>query len=121
VPPGFNVYASASDDKAVTSAKLLVDGAQADMITSGGPYTFTTSSTLAEGLHRLKIEISDGPNVVQTQEITVTVQKGAPPVTPPGFADGPPEVSGGCSTGGDRAGAGGLLALALLGLRRRRR
>lgn len=121
VPPGFNVYASAADNQVVTSAKLLIDGVQADMITSGGPYTFVTSGTLSEGAHRLKIEISDGVNLVQTQEITVTVRKGAAPPQPPGAGggDGVSEITGGCATGG----SGGSLALGLglLGLRRRRR
>ena len=122
VPPGFMVYADATDDQVVASAKLFIDGAQADMIESGGPYTFTTPSTLAEGLHRLKIEVSDGINVVQSQEITVTVRKGAAPTPPPGSGNdgGVDEITGGCSTGGG-GGLGLVLGLAVVGLRRRRR
>ncbi|CAN5920457.1 hypothetical protein BH11MYX3_BH11MYX3_18070 [soil metagenome] len=130
VPPGFNVYVNAADNIAVVGAKLYLDGAISDMKTGAGPFTFTTSATLAEGLHKLKVEVSDaGNNVVTTQELTVTVKKGAtPPPPPPGMGgngnddtstnDGS-EITGGCSTGG--SGGGLVLGLALLGLVIRRR
>jgi MYXO-CTERM domain-containing protein len=130
VPPGFTVYASAMDNLMVRSAKLYIDGAVADTIMSGGPFTFTTPSTLAQGLHTLKIEISDGVNVMTTTEIIVTVKAGAtPPPAPPGSGPGSGtggdtgadtgEITGGCSTGGGSTGL--LLGLALIGLVRRRR
>jgi uncharacterized protein (TIGR03382 family) len=129
VPPGFNVYVNAADNVAVVGAKLYIDGTMSDMKTGGGPFTFTTSATLAEGLHKLKVEVSDaGNNVVTTQELTVTVKKGATPPPPPGTGgngngddttnDGS-EITGGCSTGG--SGGGLVLGLALLGLVIRRR
>lgn len=128
VPPGFAVYASASDNLVVASATLYVDDVAADQIASGGPYTFSTPDDLAEGPHALRIEVSDGTNVVQTQEIMVTVQRGATPPPPPdsgsGAGAGPDapggiEVTGGCAAGG--GGSSLALGLALLGLRRRRR
>lgn len=127
VPPGFDVYANANDNAVVTNARLFIDGTMSAEMSSG-PFKFTTSATLAEGLHRLKIEVTDGVNVVQTQEITVTVKKGATPPTPPGTGTpgdttgGTDEITGGCSTGGS-AGGGSLLGLglALIGLVRRRR
>lgn len=127
VPPGFSVYATASDDVIVASGKLYVDGAVTETITSGGPFTFTTPPTLAQGPHRLKIEVSDGVNVVQSQEITVTVQNGAPPPPPPGGngtgtdTGSYDEITGGCSTGSGGSAGGLALVLGLLGLRRRRR
>ena len=125
VPPGFSVVVDAADNVAVTSAKLYLDGALADTKT-GGPFTFTTASTIAEGVHKLKIEVADAANnVVQTQELTVTVKKGAPSPTGPGSndpggADGA-EITGGCAATGGGSGLGGLLALGLVGLARRRR
>ena len=128
VPPGFNVYAAAADNLMVRSGKLYVDGTLVDTEDTGGPYTFSTPATLAEGPHRLKIEVSDGVNVVTTTEITVTVKAGAaPPPVPPGMGTGPGgdtggdtgEITGGCSTGGSSSSL--LLGLALVGLIVRRR
>jgi len=129
VPPGFTVYASASDNVMVASAALYVDGVLSDTISGSGPFQFVTSTAMAEGPRRLKLEISDGVNVVETEEITVLVQQGAPTPTPPsggdpstggtggGFADS--EITGGCAAGGGSPGL--LLALGLLGLVIRRR
>jgi MYXO-CTERM domain-containing protein len=130
VPPGFNVYAAASDNLMVRSAKLYIDGTVTETLMSGGPFTFTTPTTLAEGLHTLKIEISDGVNVMTTTEIIVTVKAGAtPPPVPPGMGTGPggdtgtgggtDEITGGCSTGSGSSSL--LLGLALVGLIIRRR
>jgi len=87
---------------------------------------FTTATSLADGAHVIKVEVSDGANV-QAQTINVTVQKGATP--PPdgsgggggggGGDQGGNDITGGCSTGG--SGASLLLGLALVGLVRRRR
>ena len=131
VPPGFNVYVSANDNLMVRSGKLFVDGVVAQTLTQGGPlFTFTTTSTLAEGPHRIKTEISDGINVVMTTEITVTVKNGAAPnpVPPGGTGTGTGgdtgggdsgEITGGCSTGSSSSSL--LLGLALVGLIIRRR
>lgn len=129
VPPGFNVYVAASDNLMVRSGKLFVDGTVAQTLSTGGPFTFTTPATLAEGPHKIKIEISDGINIVMTTEITVTVKNGAaPPPVPPGMGTGPGgdttggdsgEITGGCSTGSSSSSL--LLGLALVGLIIRRR
>ena len=124
VPPGFNVYVNAADNVAVTSAKLFVDGTQADMKTGTGPFTFTTASTISEGLHKFKVEVSDGTNVVTTQELTVTIKKGATPPPAPGGTDpgtdgSADEITGGCAAGG--SGGSLMLGFALLGLVIRRR
>ncbi len=127
VPPGFNIYVNAADNVAVVGAKLYLDGTMSDTKTGAGPFTFTTSSTLTEGLHKFKVEVSDaGNNLVTTQELTVTVKKGATPPLPPGTSGGSgttggddSQISGGCSTGG--SGGGLALGLALLGLVARRR
>lgn len=124
VPPGFSVYAQAADNQGVTGAVLLIDGVEVDRIDSSGPYEFITPSDLADGTYRIQVEVADASsNIVQTQEITVTVKQGAAPLDPPsGLAGDGPTVSGGCAaTGGGGLGGGLVLALAALGLRRRRR
>ena len=127
VPPGFSVYVNATDNVAVLGATLYIDGTQADMQSGAGPFTFATSSTLAEGSHTLKVDVTDGSNVVTTQAVTVTVKKGAAPPTPPGGTTDPTgtggddsEITGGCAAGGS-GGGGLLLGLALAGLVVRRR
>jgi MYXO-CTERM domain-containing protein len=135
VPPGFEVKASASDNIAVTGAVLKIDGAQADMQTGSGPFTFVTSATLAEGTHTIVVEISDGKNI-KSETRTVTVQNGAPPPgdddTGSGGSNGGTgdsdqdalnngDIVGGCAVGGGHATA--LFALGLFAAvsRRRRR
>lgn len=129
VPPGFSIYVNASDNMMVAGAKLFVDGVQADTKSGSGPFTFTTATTLSQAVHKLKVEISDAAgNVVQTQEVTVTVKAGAtPPPPPPGMGTDPQnpsggddsaEITGGCAAGG--SGGSLLLGLALVGLLRRR-
>ncbi len=123
VPPGFSISFTATDNTAVTMATLYVDGAAAGSLITA-PFTFATSATLPEGLHTFRIEATDGRNV-KSQEITVTLRRGAPQ-PPSGGGDGDggvdSDISGGCSTGGGSTGP--LLAFALLGLvglvRRRR-
>jgi len=121
VPPGFQIVTDANDNQMVVSAKLYVDGTLSDTLTAG-PFTFTTSASMAEGTHRLEVELTDGANMFTTQEITVTVKKGAQ--TPGGGSgdagDDTSEVTGGCSTSGNASGSL-LLGLALAGLIRRRR
>ncbi len=128
VPPGFNVYVSANDNLMVRSGKLYVDGVLVQTLNESGPlFTFVTTSTMPEGPHRIKTEISDGINVIMTQEITVTVKNGAAPNPAPpsggtgtGGAGGDSgEITGGCSTGGSSSSL--LLGLALVGLIIRRR
>ncbi len=122
VPPGFQITANVTDNVAVAMASLYIDGV-ASGSTTAAPYTFTTPTTLSEGVHTLKIEATDGANT-KTTEITVTVKLGA---APPGGGNGPgtgdgdgsSDVTGGCSTGG--GGASLLLGLALVGLVVRRR
>jgi len=124
VPPGFSIYVTATDNVGVASAKLFVDGTQTDMKTGAGPFTFPTSSSLAEGSHRFKVEVADtAGNVVTTQELDVTLKVGASQPPPPtgGESSGGDtgEITGGCSTSG--SGGSLLLGLSLLGLVVRRR
>ncbi|HSD88702.1 MAG TPA: Ig-like domain-containing protein [Kofleriaceae bacterium] len=127
VPPGFEVHASGTDNLAVMSATLRIDGTQTDMKTGPGPYVFVTSSSLAEGSHTIVVEISDGKNL-KSETRTVTVKKGAPPPQDPGSGTGGTgsgsdldngDIVGGCTAGGGQMGA--LLAFGLVGLLRRRR
>jgi uncharacterized protein (TIGR03382 family) len=125
VPPGFTIYVNAADNIAVASAKLFVDNTQADTKTGAGPFSFTTSSSLPEGSHKFKVEVADAAgNLVTTQEVTVTLKKGATEPPAPGGGDNSGgdesgEITGGCSTSG--SGGGLLLGLSLLGLVIRRR
>lgn len=132
VPPGFNIYVNAADNTMVASAKLSIDGTLTETKTGGGPFTFTAPTTLSQTTHRLKVEIADtAGNVVQTQEVTVTIKAGAtPPPPPPGMGTDPTnpqspggddsaEITGGCAAGG--SGGSLLLGLALVGLVVRRR
>lgn len=125
VPPGFDIYVNAADNVAVTNAKLFVDNVQSDMQSGAGPFTFTTSTSLSEGRHTFKVEVADASgNVVTTQELNVTLKKGAAPPPRPGAGDDSGggdtgEITGGCSTSG--SGGSLLLGLSLLGLVIRRR
>ena len=131
VPPGFTVTATASDNVAVRSATLSIDGVVVTTTPGAGPYTFPTDISISLGTHTVKVEATDGRNV-QSQTITVNVDEDAPD---PGMGSGSgsgsgsgggdddgggdPGSQGGCSTS-----AGGGLALGLLALvlvRRRRR
>ncbi|MBS1120790.1 MAG: repeat-containing protein [Deltaproteobacteria bacterium] len=131
VPPGFSIEFTATDNIAVTMATLFVDDQPAGTV-SAAPFTFVTSATLPEGLHTFRIEATDGANV-NSQEITVTLAKGA---QPPGGGSGSGsggggggggnfdggDISGGCSTAGSTGGSFLVFALiGLVGLVRRRR
>jgi hypothetical protein len=131
VPPGFEVKASGTDNVAVTGAVLKIDGMQTDMTSGPGPFTFVTSATLADGVHTIVVEISDGKNI-KSETRTVTVQKGAPnPDDNSGTGSGSGggtgddaldngDIVGGCATGSGHVGL--LFALGLLfGVTRRRR
>ena len=127
VPPGFLVYTDANDNQMVVSAKLYIDGQVSAELTAG-PFNFTTPATLSEGQHRLKVDIFDGASTFTTQEITVTVKKGAPDPGNGGGGNGNGdngegyggEITGGCSA--TSSGAGIVFVVSLIaGLRRRRR
>ena len=111
----------------VVSAKLYIDGQVSAELTAG-PFNFTTPATLSEGQHRLKVDIYDGASTFTTQEITVTVKKGAPDPGNGGGGNGNGdngegyggEITGGCSA--TSSGAGIVFVVSLIaGLRRRRR
>jgi uncharacterized protein (TIGR03382 family) len=122
VPPGFDVYAAANDNIAVTSVELYIDDLLIDSATST-PYTFSTPTSLALGGHEVTIIATDGQQQA-IQTINVIVDDDADPVDPPppggNGDDGDNVVIGGCSAGGG-GGAGLFLAFALIGLVRRRR
>ena len=122
VPPGFDLEFTATDNVAVAMATLYVDGQAAGSVLVA-PYKFTTSATLPDGPHTFRVDVTDGANT-KSQQVTVTVRKGAPPPDKGDDAAGSDssEVIGGCSTGGG-GGDGLALVLALVavvGLRRRR-
>lgn len=58
VMPGFTVTATVTDDQAVASAELTLDGASLGVKTTA-PFTWTTSSTLATGNHTLVVTGKD--------------------------------------------------------------
>ncbi len=129
VPPGFTIDFTATDNTAVTMATLFVDDAAAGSVVAA-PFSFVTSATLPEGLHTFRIEATDGRNVT-SQEVTVTVKKGAAPPSGGGGGSGSGDgtgggdsgdITGGCSTSGGSAGSFfGLALIGLVGLLRRRK
>ena len=120
VPRNFQVDAAVVDTDLV-SAELHIDGALYDTLTSG-PFLFQVTDQTV-GQHQLEIRAKDAADQTTTISITVNVAQGTGQGNGNGNGeDGPPEVIGGCSTGGGSAGL--LLGLALAGLvagRRRRR
>jgi len=144
VSPGFSVSVNATDDQAVAKVELRIDGALVGTLTAA-PYTFQTSSNLAEGDHQLEARAYDGPGLTATDTATVTVAIAGGPDggVNPGGPDGgtTPGADGGGSgsngengyvapgccevAGGSSSGAGGCLlafgVAAVLGRRRRRR
>ena len=118
VPPSFSVNFSASDNNKVLMTSLYIDGVPSGSVVMA-PLTLPMPSDLTEGVHKLRVVATDGINE-KSQEITVTVRKGA---AAPG--DQEMDVMGGCSAGpgGAPAGAGAGVALALgaIAARRRRR
>lgn len=120
VPPGFDIQFTATDNVSVAMATLYVDGEAAGSLLAA-PFKFTTSATVPEGQHKFRIDVTDGANI-KSQEITVTIRKGAAPPSGGGTDDGSGDIAGGCSTGGGNGGfALALLGLGLVVLRRRRR
>jgi hypothetical protein len=123
VPPGFAVTALATDNVAVTMASLAIDGEPAGGQPGSGPFTFATDAALAEGVHTLTVEATDGKNP-RTQTITITVATPVPPGDPneddaTGGSDG--GLAGGCATGHGPGLGLGLAAMALLRRRRANR
>jgi len=117
VPPGFQIQFSATDNVNVQRATLFVDDVQAASLVEA-PFVFTTSTTLPEGEHDFRVEVTDGVNT-KTQAITVTVRKGALP--PGGNNDGNGDLSGGCSTGGNASGFAFVIGLLGFLMTRRRK
>ena len=116
MPPGFQVKASGTDNKAVMGAVLKIDGVQAAQVIGAGPYVFTTSQTMRDGSHTIVVELSDGKNY-KAETRTVTVKLGAPPLVDE--TDDQGDVIGVCATGGGSGSA--LLGFALLAVTARRR
>lgn len=131
VPPGFQVTAAATDNNAVVSATMTLDGATPITSMNAGPYVFQTPSDLADGQHTIKIDVTDGKNI-KSETRTVTVAHGAPPGGGSGSGSGSgggggggggggtEDVSGGCTTGGGSASLLFGLAMFVATLRRRR-
>ncbi|MDB4955660.1 MAG: hypothetical protein JWO36_3229 [Myxococcales bacterium] len=132
VAPGFQVTAAASDNIAVVSASLTIDGGTPMITANGGPYTFQTPAGLADGAHTIKIDITDGKNI-KSETRTITIQHGAPgggsgggsgsgsgSDGPGGGAPNSGDISGGCTSSGGNAGLLFGLGLFVATLRRRR-
>jgi len=109
VSPSFDIVATASDNRIVTSATIAIDGLTVATLPGAGPFELTTDP-LTTGEHVIVVEASDGTNLGMVSR-TVMVK---------GSNDS--ELSrmfGGCSVGG---GDGGwLIGLAAFVLARRRR
>lgn len=127
VAPGFLVAATATDNVAVTGGRLFIDDVDVGPVTGPGPFTFPTDPDLADGVHVLRVEVTDGKHPV-TSTITVTVARTGPGGDGDGNGDGDGDgdgggdddgaITAGCAAGGP---AGPGAALALLLVRRRRR
>ncbi|HUS32254.1 MAG TPA: Ig-like domain-containing protein [Kofleriaceae bacterium] len=136
VEPGFAVDATASDNIAVTAAQLFIDDQPVTTAAGAGPYTFATDAALAEGVHTISVEATDGKNPTR-KSITVTVAKAGSgdgsgsgsgsdedgdgvPDGAGGDGDDDGDLIGGCNSGHDVGFAVGLFVLAQIVLRRRR-
>jgi hypothetical protein len=119
VAPTFTVRTSLVDTDLV-KGELYIDGQLHQTVTTA-PFQFEVTNA-SEGAHTLQIKATDGVGQIGEQTITVTVAKSGGPGGPgggdPGGDDADPALVGGCMTGGS---SGLALALALAGLRRRRR
>jgi MYXO-CTERM domain-containing protein len=105
-------YGSGTDNVGTTQAQFFVDGVLAwtDINASGdyhfgGNHNLFDTTVLANGLHVLRMTVSDG-TLTASHQIVVDVQNG---------------TTGGGSSGDDGCGALGVEVLLLLALRRRRR
>ena len=125
VPRNFTVEGNIVDSD-IVSVELYVDGELLGTL-AGGTYEFSVSDQ-PEGEHELELVATDGRDQVTSRTIHVTVQRGTNQgggggdgdPEDPGSSQEAPYIVGGCSTGG-AAGGLPLLALAALGLVRRRR
>lgn len=118
VPPGFQIHASAQDERGIASAQLYVDGRPLGEPTLGaGPFVFNTPSNLKDGQHEFGIQVSDGRNL-STETLLLDVRKGAPPPED----ESSESIFSGCSTSGAGGlGAGWIVALLAISRARRRR
>jgi uncharacterized protein (TIGR03382 family) len=95
VPPGFSIDAAVSDDSAIATVELVVDGTATDSRTAG-PWSFTAPTAIGEGAHEIEVRATDADGTVASDSISVLVEVDAPP------ADEPPnEGGGGGSDDGD--------------------
>jgi MYXO-CTERM domain-containing protein len=101
VAAGFAIAATATDNIAVKTVAFYIDG---DLIATRteAPYELTTDPELAEGVHTILVEATDGDDNSTTQQRDVIV---AGPLDP---------LPLGCSAGREPPGA--LFALSLVGL-----
>jgi uncharacterized protein (TIGR03382 family) len=70
VNPGFTVTANVTDDIAVVSAELKLDGTSVKKL-GGAPWSWTTSSTLSPGNHHVEVIAIDGGGNMTTAAIDV--------------------------------------------------
>jgi uncharacterized protein (TIGR03382 family) len=70
VMPGFTVTANVTDDIAVVSAELKLDGTSIKVL-GGAPFTWTTPSTLNPGNHHIEVIGTDGGGNTTTAAIDV--------------------------------------------------
>jgi Big-like domain-containing protein len=75
VEAGFAVQAEITDDVAVASAEMRVDGALIQSLT-GSPYAFTGPSTMANGTHTIEVTGYDNQGAPGRSRIQVVVGAG---------------------------------------------
>jgi uncharacterized protein (TIGR03382 family) len=137
VAPGFAVTATAMDNIGVKQGQLFIDDQPVTTTPGAGPYNFPTDSTLALGMHKISVEVTDGHTPVR-QSINVNVALGGGNGSGSGSGSGSGDgngngngnggnggddggVLGGCNSGGHPIGlALGLFVLAHILIRRRR-
>ncbi|MGE3454428.1 MAG: Ig-like domain-containing protein, partial [Kofleriaceae bacterium] len=132
---GFTVEVDASDNKAVLSVELMIDGVNVGTDTSA-PYTFTIPGTIESGSHTVEAvafdqinSASDSITVMMATTCSMDTECGTGEVCHQGLCKDE-DLAGayggggcGCATGADSKGAVGSLGLLLgtaLLLRRRR-
>ena len=71
VMPGFGITANVSDDVAVASAELKIDGQSIKTLT-GAPWAWNAPQTLGQGSHHVEIDAKDLAGNVGTAAIDVT-------------------------------------------------
>lgn len=110
VAAGFSITATATDNIAVESVAVYVDG-ELLATTTSEPYRFTTDPGLLRGVHTIVVEATDGDGNTATIERDVMVN---------GDGDGGIPLGLGCATTGQPAAGLGILVAAALARRRRR-